>query len=63
MMHLSDIKTFCAFIYTKKHKNNQKIRKSSGTVRFNSVQFETLFKFGSFAVLDSMNVLSCSICS
>ncbi len=50
-------------LYTKKHKNNQKIRKSSGTVRrdeielvrpssfrFDSVRFENLLKFESFTV-------------
>jgi Asp-tRNA(Asn)/Glu-tRNA(Gln) amidotransferase C subunit len=50
-------------LYTKKHKNNQKIRKSSGTVRrdkielvrlssvrFDSVRFENLLKFDSFTV-------------
>jgi hypothetical protein len=51
-------------LYTKKHKNNQKIRKSSGTVRrdkielvrlssvrFDSVRFENLLKFDSFTVM------------
>ena len=46
-------------LYTKKHKNNQKIRKSSGTVRrdkielvrLSSVRFENLLKFDSFTVL------------
>jgi len=46
-------------LYTKKHKNNQKIRKSSGTVRrdkielvrLSSVRFENLLKFDSFIVL------------
>ena len=45
-------------LYTKKHKNNQKIRKSSGTVRrdkielvrLSSVRFENLLKFDSFTV-------------
>jgi hypothetical protein len=45
-------------LYTKKHKNNQKIRKSSGTVRLDkielvrlsSVRFENLLKFDSFTV-------------
>ena len=38
-------------LYTKKHKNNQKIRKSSGTVRRdNWVRFENLLKFDSFTV-------------
>jgi hypothetical protein len=45
-------------LYTKKHKNNQKIRKSSGTVRrdkielvrLSSVRFEDLLKFDSFTV-------------
>ncbi len=55
MMHSSheDIE-----LYTKKHKNNQKIRKSSGTVRrdkielvrLSSVRFENLLKFDSFTV-------------
>ncbi len=43
---------------TKKHKNNQKIRKSSGTVRrdkielvrLSSVRFENLLNFDSFTV-------------
>jgi hypothetical protein len=52
-------------LYTKKHKNNQKIRKSSGTVRrdkielvrlssvrFDSVRFENLLKFDSFTVMN-----------
>jgi hypothetical protein len=47
-------------LYTKKHKNNQKIRKSSGTVRrdkiglvrLSSVRFENLLKFDSFTVLN-----------
>jgi Asp-tRNA(Asn)/Glu-tRNA(Gln) amidotransferase C subunit len=46
-------------LYTKKHKNNQKIRKSSGTVRrdkielvrLSSVRFENLLKFDSFTVI------------
>ena len=46
-------------LYTKKHKNNQKIRKSSGTVRrdkielvrLSSVRFENLLKFDSFTVV------------
>ena len=46
-------------LYTKKHKNNQKIRKSSDTVRsdkielvlLSSVRFENLLKFDSFTVL------------
>ena len=45
-------------LYTKKHKNKQKIRKSSGTVRrdkielvrLSSVRFENLLKFDSFTV-------------
>jgi len=45
-------------LYTKKHKNNKKIRKSSGTVRrdkielirLSSVRFENLLKFDSFTV-------------
>ena len=45
-------------LYTKKHKNNQKIRKSPGTVRrdkielvrLSSVRFENLLKFDSFTV-------------
>ncbi len=51
-------------IYTKKNKNNLRIRKSSGTVRrdkielvrlssvrFDSVRFESLLKFDSFTVI------------
>ena len=45
-------------LFTKKHKNNQKICKSSGTVRrdkielvrLSSVRFENLLKFDSFTV-------------
>jgi len=48
-------------LYTKKYKNNQKIRKSSGTVRrdkielvrLSSVRFENLLKFDSFTALNS----------
>ena len=51
-------------LYTKKHKNNQKIRKSSGTVRrdkielvrLSSVRFENLLKFDSFTVSHSKMV-------
>ena len=47
----------------KKHKNNQKIRKSSGTVRrdkielvrLSSVRFENLLKFDSFTVCFNEN--------
>ncbi len=38
-------------LFTKKHKNNQKIRKSSGTVRFeNFLKFDsfTVFKYSDF---------------
>ena len=50
-------------LYTKKHKNNQKIRKSSGTVRrdkielvrLSSVRFENLLKFDSFTVTSFKN--------
>jgi hypothetical protein len=45
-------------LFTKNHKKNQKIRKSSGTVRrdkielvrLSSVRFENLLKFDSFTV-------------
>ena len=60
MMHSSheDIELCSIELYTKKHKNNQKIRKSSGTVRhdkielvrLSSVRFENLLKFDSFTV-------------
>jgi len=47
------------------YKNNQKIRKSSGTVRrdkielvrLSSVRFENLFKFDTFNVLIALNLL------
>ncbi len=67
MMHSSheDIELCRIELYTKKHKNNQKIRKSSGTVRcdkielvrlrsvrFDSVRFENLLKFDSFTVME-----------
>jgi len=49
-------------LFTKKHKNNQKIRKSSGTVRrdkielLSSVRFENLLKFDSFTVSDPIKI-------
>ena len=55
MMHSSheDIELCSIELYTKKHKNNQKIRKSSGTVRrakielvrLSSVRFGSVRKF------------------
>jgi hypothetical protein len=56
-------------IYTKKHKNNPKIRKSSDMVRrdkielvrLSSVRFENLLKFDSFTVLSPTTQLSNSI--
>ncbi len=52
-------------LFAKKHKNNQKIRKSSGTVRrgkielvrLSSVRFENLLKFDSFTVINRKNKL------
>ena len=50
-------------LFTKKHKNNQKIRKKSGTVRrdkielvrLSSVRFENLLKFDSITVIRLVN--------
>jgi len=68
MMHSSDedIELCSNELFTKKHKNNQKILKISGTVRrdkfelvrlssvrFDSIRFENLFKFDSFTILRS----------
>ncbi len=63
MMHSSDeYIELCSIdrteFFSKKHKNNQKIRKISRTVRrdkielvrLSSVRFENLFKFDSFTV-------------
>jgi hypothetical protein len=55
---IDPVRTNRTELYTKKHKNNQKIRKSSGTVRrdkielvrMSSVRFENLLKFDSFTV-------------
>jgi hypothetical protein len=57
-------------LYTKKHKNNQKIRKGSGTVRldkielvrlssvrFDSIRFENLLKFDSFTVIKFNSII------
>jgi hypothetical protein len=51
-------------LYTEKHKNNQKIRKSSGTVfrdkielvRLSLVRFENLLEFDSFTVYRCLSI-------
>jgi hypothetical protein len=45
---IDSVRSDCTELFTKNHKNNQKIRKSSGTVRRDKivlVRLEILFKF------------------
>jgi len=58
MFMIDSVRSNRTELNTKKHKNNQKFRKSSGTVRrdkielvrLSSVRFENLLKFESFTV-------------
>jgi hypothetical protein len=69
MMHSSDEDIeLCSIdrfgLFTKKHKNNPKIRKSSGTVRRDKIElvrFENLLKFDSFTVSGIYNFKQFSI--